>query len=135
IYNAGLASLTDCAISGNRAGAGGSGARGGCPGAPCTSEGGAGGPGGGIFNSGVLVLKRTSVTENSAAQSGQWGRWRGGGGAGGGICNQGATSMEFCTLVSNKAGNGAASPWFDYFADPGGSGGALYNAASFSALS
>jgi CSLREA domain-containing protein len=102
-------SLTDAAVVGNQAGAGGPGGSS-IPGF-LSGNGGAGGGGGGIATTGALTLVRTSVSGNRAGAGGAGapgGAGNGGGagnigGAGGGI----DTSSDLVVTDSAIAGNGA----------------------------
>jgi CSLREA domain-containing protein len=75
---------------------------------------GEGGPGGGIFNSGTLTIKDSTISRNKTGDGLGSPTF---GGAGGGIHNTGALTLENVTISSNATGGGTYS----------GLGGGLYN--------
>jgi uncharacterized repeat protein (TIGR02543 family) len=91
--------------------------------APDGTNGGHGGDGGGILNSGNLTIRNSTVTLSSAGKGNGTGR----GGHGGGIFNGGTLTLERVVLSQNKAGDGGFGG-----ADSGGDGGGLHNAGSLS---
>lgn len=131
IANAGTLTLQNSVVSGNQAGAGGSGV-------PqeddwtSLKQGGNGGNGGGIFNSGVLVLLHSKVLGNTGGAPGFTGCvMPARGGQGGGIFSSGVLVVENSLLQGNVAGNGGASfcpP--TSFSGPGGDGGGIYNSGA-----
>jgi hypothetical protein len=81
--------LTSVTVSGNR---------GGVP-----SPTGNGGSGGGILNSGTLVLSNVVVSDNEAS-----GTFSGAGSSGGGILNEGTATITNTTIARNTAGGGGS---------------------------
>jgi CSLREA domain-containing protein len=150
--------LSRLSITGGRAPAGSAGASG-VAGVGCV-VGGAGadgldagdaGRGGGIFNSGTLVLDLVAVTGNAAGAGGTGGSGGGAGcsggdggrgGGGGGVYNRGALTLVDSTVSGNRAGAGGGGGGGDN--DPlrasgaggsggsGGSGGGLDNQGTLS---
>jgi CSLREA domain-containing protein len=115
ILNLGSLTLTQVAVTNNRAGDGGSGGAGGSAfilGAG-GGNGGAGGLGGGIYTTGKLTLNDVAMSGNGAGQGGAGGR---GGAAKSGFANQG--------FFGGGGGIGGA----------GGGGGGVYNAGSAATL-
>jgi hypothetical protein len=131
--NAGVLTLTSCALSGNRSGLGGKGGGGGVSGYPGAGgnggNGGHGGHGGGIYNSGTLTLTSCTLSGNTASLGGSGGSGGNGGlggvyargpgnggnggiggngGSGGGIFNAGVLYLAGCTLSSNRADSGGS---------------------------
>lgn len=127
IFNAGSLSLEFVAVTGNTAGAGGTGGSG--LGAGCTGGiGGRGGNGGGVFNRGRLAVVASTIAGNRAGAGGTGGGGAaalgagagGVGGSGGGIANSGGSLTVINSTVSgNVAGVGGAGG-----APASGSGGA-----------
>jgi CSLREA domain-containing protein len=150
--------LSRLSITGGRAPAG-SAAASGVAGVACAA-GGAGadgldagdlGTGGGIFNSGTLVLDLVAVTRNAAGAGGAGGSGGGAGcsggnggrgGGGGGVYNRGALTLVDSTVSRNRAGaggrggSGESTPLHASGAGgsggPGGSGGGLDNHGTLS---
>jgi hypothetical protein len=81
IYNVGIMTLTDSAVSGNTA-----------------HEINPGGIGGGIYNTGTLALLRSTVSQNAVNDSFGY--------AGGGIHNRGSLSLTDSAVSNNTAGEG-----------------------------
>ncbi len=115
LYNAGAATLNNCAVSGNICGTG------------AVFD--TGGSGGGIFNSGELTMKNCSIDGNLA---GAGGYNTGDGGNGGGIYSTGAFTSSNCTISSNSAGLGGSVASNGDTGGTGGSGGGIYSVGSFS---
>ena len=100
--------------------------------------GGAGAPGGGIYNQGTLNLSYCALADNKAGNGGPAGQstwegdtkyWNGGnGGNGGGIYNAGAFQAISCTFSGNQAGAGGQAEF--YSGGSPGVGGAIYNSGS-----
>jgi len=80
--------------------------------APDGTGSGPGQSGGGIDNSGILLLRRDSIQSNAAGNGASPG-------SGGGIYNDGILSAYSCAILDNTAGGGATGP--------GGSGGGIAN--------
>jgi hypothetical protein len=136
IYNLGNLTLSNCVLSGNRAGAGGAGGHssGGFGGL-----GGTGGHGGGIYSAGLLKLTDCTFATNGAGRGGDGGNdpgesvVGGTGGCGGGVYNMGAISLTACTLSANAAGNGGnstASGGSGTNGGNGGDGGGIFSAGT-----
>jgi hypothetical protein len=122
ILNAGTLTLSNCVLSGNRAGTGGQGYDGGCGGCGVNGRtggaGGDGGAGGSIYNTGSLMLNACVINSSSAGAGGNGGNggidysgpfYLGGGvggrgGAGGGIYSTMPVLLDGCTIVENHAG-------------------------------
>lgn len=146
--------LTGLTLTGGHAPAAPSGTSG-AAGAGCTAGGagangldaGAIGDGGGISNSGTLVLEMVTVTGNTAGAGGPGGNagasgcggGNGGqGGNGGGIYSQGSLSVTASTIYDNRAGaggiggqsgNGIILPGTDGTGGQGGLGGGIYSSS------
>jgi hypothetical protein len=107
-----------------------------------SQNGGPGTPGGGIYNSGTLILRDCLVTANSAGNGGYGytqtdGRYGvgGAGAAGGGIYNAGNLTLSNCIVAGNSAGfggSGGTTIQGTYYGlgGNGGGGGGIYNAGS-----
>jgi len=141
IYNAGVLTLSDCIVTNNRAGNGGTGNNG-------SGAGAGGGAGGGIYNAGtgVLWLDRCTISGNASGNGGLGGTGAtgaitfydtggvggdggtgGNGGAGAGVSSAGQLTMNDCTVAANNNGMGGAgglagTGGFSYF-NLGGNGG------------
>ncbi len=113
----GMLTLSQVAVSGNRAGAGGTGGEGQFPSPPSFIEypggpGGPGGGGGGILNEGALTLLDSTVSGNQAGGGGEGGfsllfpGAPGAGGSGGGIYDEGKATLVNDTIAQNTAGAG-----------------------------
>jgi hypothetical protein len=127
--------LTNCIVTANHAGAGGTGATDLTLGT--AFPGGAGGAGGGIYNTGTLRTTDTLVSSNDAGNGGAGasgsgitivsaGAAGGNGGDGGGIYNSGTLIVTGTTLQSNNAGsagNGGNGGSAIAALSPGGAGG------------
>ncbi|HRI13656.1 MAG TPA: choice-of-anchor Q domain-containing protein [Verrucomicrobiota bacterium] len=122
IYNAGILTITACAISGNSAGNASTAF------SANIGVGGEGGAGGGICNIGNLSLTACTVSSNTAGAGGR-GVTGGAGGAGGAIYNAGTLVLLDSTVSSNTAGRGGVSN-VGRPGPLGGHGGAIYNAGS-----
>jgi hypothetical protein len=102
IYNNGTLNLTNCTISNNNTGAGGS--------------------GGGIYHYlGTLTLTNCSINNNTTGN----GLERRNGGNGAGIFNGETLILTNCTISGNNTGNGGDNNWAS--GGNGGSGGGIYN--------
>jgi CSLREA domain-containing protein len=109
IHNSGTLTLNNCAVSGNRTLAGGSGSP--------------GGDGGGIYNQGTLTLINTTVSGNATGDGGATGgiNMTARGGHGGGIYNTGTLRVTSSTISNNTTGKAGAS------SSQGGNGGGISN--------
>ncbi len=133
IYNHedGKATLTNCDISDNSTGSGGSAARGAC----------SGGKGGGIYNGGGLTLNNCVINNNTTGNGGFGGGdgmgGPGWGGFGGGIYNSGEkeTTLTNCTISNNSTGNGGDSDREYFGGGSGGYGGGIYNNSTMTLIS
>ena len=148
IYNAGTMTVNSCQFVADSAigGAGGAGGSGGGLVGGNGGDGGGGGPGegGAIYNSGVLTLANSILTNNVAAggvggtngvsggsvlfaQNGQGGA--GAAGYGGAVFNSGTLFVTNCSFLTNYVAGGASQSSGDGDAFDGGSGygGAIYN--------
>jgi hypothetical protein len=154
IQNAGTLSLTNCLLTGSRAGQGGGGYHGTSATDPAT-DGGVGGPGGGIYSSGgALALYGCTLSANAGGAGGAGGigpgasgarAGRGGhGGNGGGIYTTDPLVLWNCTFGANAAGNGATGGSLPTIlgstgvageGGSGGSGGGIYCSGSASLVS
>jgi hypothetical protein len=149
IYNTGQFEMDGCEMD-NNAALGGAGGDGGSGGGGEGGNGGNGGDGGlgyggGIFNSGTLIISTTELTSNQAVggvggtngvgnglyvYSGQ-----GGGGAsglGGGIYNTGLLVVTNCSFVTNSVTGGGSQSSGDGNGKSGGAalGGGIYNSGT-----
>ena len=90
--------------------------------------GGNGGNGGGIYNVGVLDMKNSTITENSAGV-GQAGYGGGNGGSGGGIFNAGYLALRHCIVSGNSSGAGGngITGYLVGNGGNGGNGGGIFN--------
>ena len=94
------------------------------------SNGGDGGSGGGIFNSGEMDLIQSSIERNKSGQGGYKGTItvngakNGAGGSGGGVFNQGTLTAAYLEIQDNTTGLGYSVN------EPAGSGGGLANEGS-----
>jgi hypothetical protein len=143
IYNSGVLTLSNCAITGNHAG---NGAPGGVSVYSGIVNGGNGGNGGGIYNAGTLVLIGCEIAGNGAGGGG-WGGFAtssgstgGNGGNGGGIYNNGFLSLSNCSVADDLAGSGGDGGFNegtrqDFNGGYGGSGGGILNTGSLSLTS
>jgi hypothetical protein len=103
-------------------------------------NGGPGEPGGGIYNSGTLILRDCVVTANRTGNGGYGNSLPyssyhdgGAGGAGGGIYNSGNLTLSNCLVSGNSTGSGGGGgggPTYYPAGGDGGSGGGIYNAGS-----
>jgi hypothetical protein len=118
VYNVGsFLTMTNCTISGNNAGAGGSGGTG--------SGGGRGGDGGGIYSqSGNMTLTNVIITNNTGGASTEA---SGFGGMGGAIFNNvpSTASLTNCTVSGNSAGDATGPSSANGFAGGLFNGGAM----------
>jgi CSLREA domain-containing protein len=94
VFNKGTLTLTDCLISGNASGRGGS-----ALGSPAPILTAPSGPGGGIYNEGRLTMSNCAVRDNSATG------FRSFSGQGGGIYSTGELSMTGCSVTDNRTGD------------------------------
>jgi uncharacterized repeat protein (TIGR01451 family)/CSLREA domain-containing protein len=88
-----------------------------------------GGPGGGIYNNGMLTITNSTLSSNTTGHGGDAGLigWGGDGGAGGGIYNSGTLTITNSTLSSNTTGHGGVGSGFPSRGGDGGAGGGIYN--------
>jgi CSLREA domain-containing protein len=126
ILNLGALTLTSCDVRHNKAGDGGNG--------PFYDIGTDGGGGGGIYNSGpLLVLDESEVADNLTGDGGltiSSKLWPAGhGGPGGGICSvAGNVILRASRIINNRTGYGGLSTNFSHhFYEAGGCGGGLYS--------
>src|SRR5580765_1123906 len=140
IFNRGTLTLTNSALRGNSAGAGGNGSTF-CSATdrycddPVGCDGGVGGAGGGIFNQGVLTVTDSALTDNASGDGGSGGVGYGGGagadaGGGGGIFNAGTLRLVNSTLSHNEAGTGGTGGHDGKDGGIGGPGGGIANTGS-----
>ena len=85
---------------------------------------GAGSDGGGILNSGILVISNCTIMDNVAGAGGSTSRGGGNGGSGGGIANSGTLTITTSTITGNASGVGADG---QYAGGYGGDGGGILN--------
>jgi len=138
IFNLGTLTLTNSALRGNRAGAGGNGAKV-CDSPNCDElagcHGGIGGAGGGIFNRGVLTVTNSALTDNVSGRGGFGARGENSShgspgadaGAGGAIFNAGTLRLTNTTLSNNRGGTGGNESQDGYDGGMGGHGGGIAN--------
>ena len=140
IYNLGMLTLSEDAISQNSAGLGGMGGPGKIvPGQTVPGgTGGSGGRGGGIYSAGPLTLADCTIDNNRAGRGGQGaagdpnhppGGEGGPGGDGGGIYCTGAVTITGSTIHANGAGWGGVSA-YPSGSGNGGSGGGVFASGS-----
>jgi hypothetical protein len=113
IYNTGSLYMSDCVVKDNITGFDG-------------------GHGGGIYNfeTGTMIIERSTISDNKANDGG-WERHVDigtGGGFGGGIFNCGKANLYFCTINNNSTGVGGFGDWVAGFA---GNGGGISNTGKF----
>lgn len=133
IYNDidGILNLTDCFVSNNETGTGGTNVH---PDGDCFF--GTGGHGGGIYNKGTQTLTRCTISANITGNGGSanvTGNWSGNGGDGGGIFNIGTETLYSCYITDNRTGNSQASTCSGC-ESRGGNGGGICNDAGHSVL-
>jgi hypothetical protein len=140
IFNRGTLTLTNSALRGNSAGAGGHGSSF-CVDRYCDDtegcDGGIGGAGGGIFNRGVLTVTNSAVSDNASGRGGSGGSGYPGGhgadaGGGGGIFNAGTLRLVNTTLSHNEAGTGGTGGHDGKDGGIGGPGGGIANTGTVS---
>jgi len=134
IYNVATLTLTGCTVSGNIATYRGGGIYNSGAGtltlSGCTLNDNKSvyGEGGGIYNAGTLALSDCTVSRNVAGAD-----VAGAGNQGGGIYNSGTLALTACTFSGNSAGQGLGGycgRGCCHVGGLGGSGGAIFNAAS-----
>jgi hypothetical protein len=143
MFNLGISDLSDCSVTKNLGGTGGVG--GGVPEGiiSITAEfpgdnGGAGGNGAGIYNSGILKLNFTLISDNSGGMGGAGGDSTGSsvqggtggsGGSGGGIYNADSLELYMCAVTGNSSGSGGngGTGYIGGNGGNGGDGGGIFN--------
>jgi hypothetical protein len=113
IYNTGTLYMTDCLVKDNITGFDG-------------------GDGGGIYNfeTGTMIIERSTICGNKANDGG-WERHVDigtGGGNGGGIFNSGKANVYYSTITGNTTGKGGSGDWVAGFA---GNGAGISNTGEF----